>query len=179
MPIAETLARVTPCLSSRHNIMYSSMGGKNMTRFVMPHHATVFGPTIATKADSPEPTGAVYAALFMYAMQWNQTDDKLVTCQGSEILADLGVHTNFSCLSAVDLGVYYGYYKGTNYAVWRGDTDKHCHICNVSGNVSTWKFSSAKGAISYVWKYAQGEKLRKQFLNEFDVDGDQSMVHRP
>ena len=76
----------------RHNIMHSSMGGKNMTRFVMPHGATVFGPSYATRAGSlVEPNGYVFAPLFMGAVPWNQTAGVAVTSCTGDI--DLGVRT--------------------------------------------------------------------------------------
>ena len=81
----------------RHNIMYSSMGGKNLSRFVVPHGATVYGPTYATKLGSRyQPNGAVYAPLFMGAMPWNLVPDRrIASCEGAEMHADLGVMTNF------------------------------------------------------------------------------------
>ena len=35
-----------------HNILHSALGGKNLTRIVVPHYATVFGPSYAKKAGS-------------------------------------------------------------------------------------------------------------------------------
>ena len=94
----------------RHNVMYSSQGGKNMSRFVIPHRATVFGPTYAKAAGSRhEPSGAVFAPVFMPPLPWEQTAGRRVRCAPSQLRADLGVLTNFSCLSAVDLGTNYGW----------------------------------------------------------------------
>ena len=40
----------------------------------------------------------------MQPLPWVQLEGKRVLCKGEELQADLGVQTNFSCLSAVDLG---------------------------------------------------------------------------
>lgn len=53
-------------LMHHHNVLASSQGGKNLTRFITPHGSTVFGPTYQTKAGSiAEPNGVVYAPLIM------------------------------------------------------------------------------------------------------------------
>jgi hypothetical protein len=53
-------------LVHHHNILGSSQGGKNLSRFVAPGGATVFGPAYQIIPGSPtaEPDGAVYAPLF-------------------------------------------------------------------------------------------------------------------
>ena len=157
----------------RHNILHSSMGGKNLSRFVPPHRPTVFGPAYARRAGSrTEPNGAVYAPLFMRPMPWSQTHDRRIACNASEARADLGAHTNFSCLAAADLGVAYGWYRDVNYAVWRGDSDRHCHLCRVGGNASSWRYVEAAGAWSYALSSASAEKDRRQLMLELDSDGD-------
>jgi hypothetical protein len=81
-----------------HNILASSEGGKNMSRFITPHGSTVFGPTYQTKAGSlSEPTGVVYAPLIMGPLPWEQHMDQVVICQAAEQGMDLGVHTNVRC----------------------------------------------------------------------------------
>lgn len=119
-----------------------------------------------------EPNGVVYAPLFMAPMPWNETADKVVVCDDAAERGDLGLHTNFSCLAAVDLGVSYGWYKDINYAVWRGHTDKHCHICKLAGNASEWKYVAAPGAWSYELKTAQAARERARMLKLYDADGD-------
>jgi hypothetical protein len=36
-----------------------------------------------------------------------------------------------------------------NYAVWRGDSTKHCFVCDLTGDPSSWKYGTTGGAISY------------------------------
>ena len=158
----------------RHNILYSSMGGKNLSRFVVPHGATVFGPAYAKRAGSrSEPSGAVYAPAFFGPMPFNITAGKVLTgCTGAARVADLGVHTNFSCLAAVDLGIQYGWYKGVDAAVWHGESDRHCHICAIPGNASSWQYAAAAGAFSYVYNAAQGDRERGLLLKELDANRD-------
>ena len=157
-----------------HNIMHSSYGGKNMSRFVVPHGGTVFAPTYATQAGSRhEPNGAVYAPVFMGPLPWNKTEGKRVECTAGELVADLGVlTTNYTCLSAVDLGTQYGWYRGVNYAAWRGDTDRHCYACRLVGNSSEWTYVDAAGAWSYAYRTAEGTRARAELLAELDSDGD-------
>ena len=152
-----------------HNVLYSSAGGKQNKRFVTPHGSGVFGPSYARKPGSrTEPSGAVFAPLFMPPLPWDELPDKVVGCQGD----DLGEHTNYSCLAHVDIGVAYGWYKGVDYAVWRGDDDRHCHMCRLGGNASTWNFTEAKGAFSYALKVKESEEDRARFLRRFDLDRD-------
>jgi len=133
-----------------HNVAYSSRCGKNMSRFVAPHGASVAGPEFTRKLGSrSEPSGLVYAAMTMGRPPWDTFADKAVVCQGDAFVADLGVHTSYSCLSHVDIGLEYGWYPGVNVAVWQGDGDKHCHICKLAGNSSSWTFQDAKGSIVY------------------------------
>ena len=157
----------------RHNILHSSMGGKNLSRFVPPHNPIVYGPTYATRVGSrSEPNGNVFAPMFAGLMPWNETADKIITCDDAEQRGDLGLHTNFSCLAAVDLGVSYGWYKDINYAVWRGHSDKHCHICRLAGNASSWKYVDAPGAWSYALRIGEATAGREKMLKQFDADGD-------
>ena len=160
-------------LMHHHNVLASAEGGKNLSRFITPHGSTIFGPTYQTKAGSlSEPNGEVYAPLIMGPLPWDQHMDKVATCQGAEQGMDLGVHTNGSCLSAVDLGVTLGWYPGTNYAVWRGDSDKHCRLCHISDkNSSHWKYTAQKGAISYSKVVAKSQASYEAMM-EFDANGD-------
>ena len=133
-----------------HNVAYSSRCGKNMSRLVVPHGASVAGPEFIRKRGSrSEPSGLVYAPMSMGKPPWDAISDKVVVCNGSEDLGDLGVHTRHSCLSQADFGLEYNWYSGINMAVWRGDTDKHCHICKMAGNSSSWNLTDAKGAVVY------------------------------
>ena len=78
-----------------------------------------------------EPSGAVYAPLFMVNMPYNLTAGKRATAcvpGDASFLADLGVHTNFSCLAAVDLGVSYGWYASHG-RKWRA----HFCLANIAG----------------------------------------------
>ena len=143
----------------RHNILYSSMGGKNLSRFVVPHGATVFGPAYAKRAGSrSEPNGAVYAPAFFGPMPFNITAGKVLTgCTGAARVADLGVHTNFSCLAAVDLGIQYGWYKGVDAAVWHGERPPLPHLRH-PGQCLSWQYAAAAGAFGYVYNAAQGDR---------------------
>lgn len=160
-------------LMHHHNILASSIGGKNLSRFVVPHGATVFGPTYTTMQGSrTEPDGAVYAPLFMGPLPWSTLQDKALSCTGDEFVEDLGVMTNYTCVATVDIGTTYGWYRGVNYAVWRGDQDGHCHICNISGNSSLWNYTAVPGAISYVKIQEESDKETHRMLQLYDSDGD-------
>jgi len=157
----------------KHNVMYSSHGGKNLSRFIIPHGATVFGPTYAKVAGSrSEPNGAVYSPLFMGPLPWDQVADKQVACEGETMKADLGVQTNYSCLSAVDLGTQFGWYPGVNYASWNRQGDGHCQICALPGNASEWKYIDAPGAWSFALQSSRAERARRRLLKTFDADRD-------
>lgn len=39
--------------------------------------------------------------------------------------------------------------------MWRGDTDKHCHLCKLAGNASSWKLTDAKGATVYALVHSE------------------------
>ena len=133
-----------------HNVAYSSRGGKNFSRFVTPNGGSVGGSEFARKAGSrSEPSGYVYAPMTMGKPAWDTFADKEIACNATEVQGDLGVHTSYSCLSHVDIGMQYNWYPGVNVAVWRGSTDKHCVLCKLSGNSSTWEMSGSKGSISY------------------------------
>ena len=67
----------------------------------------------------------------MVNMPYNLTAGKRATaCVPGDrsFLADLGVHTNFSCLAAVDLGVSYGWYASHG-RKWRA----HFCLANIAG----------------------------------------------
>ena len=110
-------------------------------------------------------------AVFKGPLPWDQHMDKAVTCDGAEQGMDLGVHTNASCLSAVDLGVNFGWYPGTTYAVWRGDSNKHCQLCSIKGNSSDWKYNDQTGAISYTKIVAKAQASYEAMM-KYDHNGD-------
>lgn len=141
-----------------HNVAYSSRCGKNMSRLVVPHGASVTPPYFARKPGSrSEPAGPVVALMTMGRPPWDTITDKALTCEGDANAGDLGVHpTPDRCLSHVDMGLEYGWYPRVNAAVWRGDTDKHCYLCRLSGNSSSWNMTDTDGAI--VFALEQGEK---------------------
>lgn len=160
-------------LMHHHNILASPTGGKNLTRFITPHGSTVFGPTYTPKRGSiAEPQGDVFAPLIMGPLPWDQHMDQVVVCQASEQGMDLGVHTNASCLSALDLGVNMGWYPGTNAAIWRGNSDKHCQLCHIADkNSSHWQYKPLKGAITYAIQSKKSEASYKSMM-KYDANGD-------
>jgi hypothetical protein len=81
-------------------------------------------------------------------------------------------HTNYSCLATLDLGTSYGWYPGADFAVWHGDTDSHCHVCDVGGNSSLWNYTDLKGAISYGRIEGVTDRYVQKMLKDFDIDGD-------
>lgn len=108
-------------------------------------------PVYSRRAESrTEPSGPVFAMITMNPAAWTSLPDKSITCHGDELVDDLGVHTNHSCIAAADLGVYAHWYPGVNYVVWRGNGDRHCHVCKLLGDSSTWSFSDEVGAFSYI-----------------------------
>lgn len=161
-------------LMHHHNILASTRGGKNLSRFVVPHGATVFGPTYSMLpgTQTAEPNGAVYAPLFMGGMPWDTVADKIFACNGTEFVADIGLHTNYSCIATVDIGTTYGWYPGVNYAVWRGDSDKHCHICKIPGNSTNWELKNETGVFSFVKQQAKADRDIKKMMDLLDSDGD-------
>ena len=159
----------------KHNVLRSPHGGRatnesnHMTRFVVPRGGEVGGVTYLKRRGSrTEPAGPVFMVARMVPPPWNGLADKAITCHGEELQADLGPHTNFSCLAAVDLGTSYGWYPGVNYALWRGDGNRHCYICKLAGNSTSWTFADAKGAFSYVSQLA----VRNTDIDRYDIDGD-------
>ena len=157
-------------LMHHHNVLGSAQGGKNLTRWISPHGSTVFGPAYQTKEGSnSEPSGTVFAPLFMPPLPWVTHFDKMP--KGDANCTDIGLHTNYSCLAAADLGVTYGKIKSVDYAVWRGDVDRHCHTCSLAGNSSTWDYAPQKGAISYS-RIAKASDRSIAMMMEFDLDGD-------
>jgi hypothetical protein len=134
-----------------HNVAYSSRCGKNMSRLVVPHGASVAGPEFTRKPGSrSQPSGMVYAPMTMGRPPWEGLTDRALTCDGDADRGDLGAHhTSYECLSHADLGLAYGWYPGVNVAVFRGDTDGHCHLCTLRGNASEWNLTTAQGAAVY------------------------------
>ena len=160
-------------LMHHHNILASDVGGKNLSRFITPQEGTIFGPAYQSKEGSrSEPDGTVYAPLFMGPMPFEEIGDKMITCEGAEFVKDLGVQTNSSCVSQLYLGTLYGWYPGVNYAAWRGDTDKHCQLCKIPGNSTTWKLTDRPGAWSYVKQSKQADREVAAMLAKYDSDGD-------
>ena len=75
---------------------------------VVPHGASVAGPEFSRKRGSrSEPSGMVYAPMVMGMPPWTALPDKAVECTGAADLGDIGVHSNYSCLSHADLGLQY------------------------------------------------------------------------
>merc|ERR1719247_1244020 len=100
---------------------------------------------------------------------WDTFTDKSLVCEGAANRGDLGVHTKYSCLSHVDIGLEYGWYRGVNVAVWRGDTNKHCYLCTLTGNSSSWDFKNTKGAVVYA--LPQGYEVQDKIVED-ENNGD-------
>ena len=104
-----------------------------MTRFVAPHGASVGPPEFSRVHGSRTvPSGLIYAPMTMGHPPWETLADERLSCEGAAYRGDLGVHTRYSCLSHVDIGLEYGWWAGVNAAVWRGDSDGHCHLCTLT-----------------------------------------------
>ena len=142
-----------------HNVAYSSRCGKNMSRLVIPNGASVTPPVFTRKAGSrSEPSGAVYAMMTMGQPPWTEMANKSLTCPKNETAIDLGVHQKaYECQSHADLGSTNGrnVYGGANVALWRGDTDKHCVLCKLSGPQSGWGIKDQPGSVIYALQGAQ------------------------
>ena len=137
-----------------HNVAYSSRCGKNMSRLVIPNGASVTPPVFTRKEGSrSEPSGAVYAMMTMGQPLWTPMPNKSLTCSGSASLGDLGVHNKgYECQSHVDIGFenrLMKMYASANVAVWRGATDKHCIICKLSSDQSSWGIKDTPGDVIY------------------------------
>jgi len=155
-----------------HNVAYSSRCGKNMSRLIMPHGASVTGPQFSIKKGSrAEPSGMVYAMMTMGRPPWVDHTDMTLTCEGDSSRGDLGVHEHsYECLSHADIGTVYNWYSGANVAVWNGDTDKHCHLCKLSGSSSGWNMKPSKGAIVFAMDSAAEEELSTYLPNILALD---------
>eukprot|EP00937_MAST-01D_sp_MAST-1D-sp2_P005083 g5083.t1 len=171
-------------LMHHHNIMASPIGGKNLSRFVVPRGATVFGPAYQSLADGTVegrtmPSGAVYAPLFFAPIPFAQRTDQVLATPGfqancTDMTADMPQHTNYSCLATIDLGTQYGWYKSINYALWNG-LNQSCHVCSLSGNVSLWTYANKTGLISYSQPptiQARSQRDMATLMAQFDFDGD-------
>ena len=93
-----------------------------------------------------EPNGFVMAPLFIsvpWDSHYGQALDPSACQNAADITANLTQHTNYSCLSAVDMGSIYGTHKA-DYATWDGSK---CTTCIVAGNVSDWKWTAKAGSI--------------------------------
>ena len=72
------------------------------------------GPEFTRKRGSrSKPSGMVYAPMVMGTPPWEALPDRAITCTGAADLGDLGVHTNNTCLSHVDLGSAYHWWRGS------------------------------------------------------------------
>ena len=136
-----------------HNVAYSSRCGKNMSRLVIPNGASVTPPVFSRKAGSrSEPSGQVYAMMTMGQPPWTAMENKSLTCSANETQVDLGVHNkSYECQSHADLGSTNGrnVYGGANVALWRGDTDKHCIMCKLTGPQSGWGIKDQPGSVIF------------------------------
>ena len=161
-----------------HNVAFSSRCGKNMSRFVAPNGASVGPPEfMRTPTSRSVPAGPVFALMTMYDPPFDNFTDKTLTCSavpGSEQLGDLGVHpTKDRCLSHLDIGLEYGWFQGVNVAVWRGGTDKHCILCKVTGNSTSWPFQDAAGDIVYALSpKAEVGKVKEMLQSEAEGNGN-------
>ena len=159
-----------------HNVAYSSRCGKNMSRLMIPNGASVTPPLFPRKEGSrSEPSGVIYAPMTMGKPPFTEMADKSLTCDGNTSRGDLGVHNkSYECMSHVDLGSVYNWYGGANVAVWRGDTDKHCILCKLTGDQSTWGIKTTPGSVIYALE--KGAKLQQLSAVEQDdkpkEDGD-------
>ena len=154
-----------------HNVAFSSRCGKNMSRLVVPHGASVAGPSFTRKRGSrSEPSGMVYAMMTMGQPPWDALADKALSCTGAADRGDLGALSQERCLSHVDIGLEYSWWSGVNAIVWRGDTDGHCHICQLPSNSSTWNLTDAKGAT--VFALVQGANGKDDDDDDDDEDED-------
>jgi hypothetical protein len=155
-----------------HNVAFSSRCGKNMSRFVVPRANDVGPPTFMTQKNSRSiPAGPVFSLFTMGRPPWTTLVDKSMACDGDENGGDLGVHaTSGECLSHADIGIEYNWYPGVTAAVWRGDTDKHCYLCRIKGDASTWPLITTKKAV--VFAHDSGVKREKDDGNDGDNDDD-------
>ena len=107
----------------------------------------------ATEVTSADPTAAAAAAA-SHARggrgTWKEVDGKGVTCSGSEFQGSLGSlpATSAACFALVQKA------GGTNYAIWRGDGNNGCYICDLSdrgADPSAWGLQPmAAGVVSWV-----------------------------
>merc|ERR1712157_506086 len=53
------------------------------------------------------------------------------------------------------------------------DTNKHCYLCTLSGNSSSWHFTNTKGAIVYALEQGAQDKIAiKPETEELDFGGE-------
>ena len=70
------------------------------------------------------------------------------SCSGSEFDGSVGSATSAAdCLARVQAGA-----ARVNYAVWRGDSNNGCFVCDLTdrGDSSTWKLTSTPGAACFI-----------------------------
>ena len=66
-----------------HNVAHSSRCGKNMSRLIAPHGASVAGPAFSRKEGSRSvPSGMVYAAMVMGDPPYDLHANKTLRCDG-------------------------------------------------------------------------------------------------
>jgi photosystem II stability/assembly factor-like uncharacterized protein len=158
-----------------HNVAYSSRCGKNMSRLVIPNGASVAPPVFTRKAGSrSEPSGEVYAMMTMGQPPWTAMANKSLMCSSTETKMDLGVHAkSYECQSHADLGSTNGrnVYGGANVALWRGNTDKHCILCKLSGPQSGWGIKATPGSVIFALE-GSAQPVPLEDKSKEDGDGE-------
>jgi hypothetical protein len=78
------------------------------------------------------------------------------------------------CQSHADLGSTNGrnVYGGANVALWRGDTDKHCVLCKLSGPQSGWGIKDQPGSVIFALEGGAAQLPILQDKPKEDGDGE-------
>ena len=164
-----------------HDLAVSSRCGKNMTRLIIPNNGAVTPPTFErVQGSRSKPSGIIYMPTSMGRPPYTAMKDKELTCQGKESRGNLGVHTDASsCMTQLMFGTLYRWYSGANVAVWRGDTDKICYLCQLDlANRSGWGVKDAPGAVIYPQDASATIKSAAEVMQEtaskgkYDNDGE-------
>ena len=86
-----------------------------------------------------------------FGAKWTELKDKDLACSSGEYKGELGcggpcTSAEF-CATAAETATS----LAINYAVWRGDSDKGCYVCDLSdrGDPSKWAWSAQPGAVSF------------------------------
>ena len=76
---------------------------------------------------------------------WGTKKDLAIACTAAEFVGDLGAMSSDACLAAAKAD------GGVDYAVWRGDNNRHCYVCDLAGrgDPSAWDYGSVPGAVSF------------------------------